>query len=287
MKSVKRMAALTACLLAFVLVLNGCSIISSVLGPKYETLEECFADPKIKEQVDAEVETAMENANLADVYSKTEALAEGNVLIYDYTYADAIEFTDECQRRAWYNTFIDELEPGRDQFESIAADLDESLNLEGITVRLVYRNADGTELMTYDYANPPAKQYYADVAECVSDPAVAQRLVNEYNFEQFTGKAYGEGNTLIYDLTFTEPWLEPGYTVENAAAGLATYCEDNAEPLTTDFSELSAVVDADPIAIRYNFFDLDGTPLYTHEFTSTAGTISSTGAAASASAAAA
>ncbi len=286
MKFVKRLAALTACLLAFTLVLTGCSIITSILGPKYETLEECFADPEIKEQVDAEVESAIADSGLSDMYSNVEARAEDNVLIYDYTYADAITFTDECQRRAWYNTFIDEIEPSRSQFEEIAADLDESLNLEGITVQLIYRNTDGTELMAYDYANPPAKQYYADIAECVSDPAVAQRLVDEFGFDQFTGTATGEGNTLIYNLTFNEQWLEPGYTVDDAAVDLAAFCEDNMSAFTIDFDELRAVVDADPIAIRYAFFDIDGTPLYVHEFTDTAGTITSNGEAVSVNAAA-
>lgn len=59
MKAAKRLTALAACLLAFTMLCTGCSTITSALGnifqPHYETLEECFADPEIKAEIDAEV----------------------------------------------------------------------------------------------------------------------------------------------------------------------------------------------------------------------------------------
>ena len=47
--------------------------------------EECFADPEIKAQVDAEVAASMAENEMMDAYANAEARAEGNVLIYDYT----------------------------------------------------------------------------------------------------------------------------------------------------------------------------------------------------------
>ena len=279
MKPAKRFTALAACLLAFTMLCTGCSTITSVLGgifqTHYETLEECFADPDIKEQVDAEVDAAMESNNTDGTYSAVQALAEGNTLIYDYTYADPIQWSDESEHRMWNNTFLEELASGKDQFEEVAETLGEELKIDGITIRLVYRNPDGTEVMSYDYANPPEPLYYATVEACMADPAVGVRFVDEFGFEDFTGTAYGEGNTLVYALTFVEPYVDGYYTAEDAVLDLTTYCENNSDAFTVDFQELCAVVDADPIAIRYDFFDTDGTQLYAHTFTSTAGDVTS------------
>lgn len=279
MKAAKRLTALAACLLAFTMLCTGCSAITSALGnifqPHYDTLEECFADPENKAQVDAEVDAAMESNNLNDVYASAEARAEENVLIYDYTYADAVTWVDESERRMWNNTFLEELESGRAQFEDVASSLSEELGIEGITVRLVYRNPDGAELMSYDYANPPAPVYFASVEECMADPAVATRFVDEFGFEEFTGVATGEGNTLVYALTFMVPFVDATYSAQDAAVDLAAYCEENSDAFTVDFEELRAVVDADPLQIRYDFYDYDGTQLYSHLFTDTSGSVTS------------
>ena len=81
MKPAKRFTALAACLLAFTMLCTGCSTITSVLGgifqTHYETLEECFANPDIKEQVDAEVDAAMESANMDGMYSAAQATRRG------------------------------------------------------------------------------------------------------------------------------------------------------------------------------------------------------------------
>lgn len=279
MKAAKRLTALAACLLAFTMLCTGCSTITSALGnifqPHYDTLEECFADPENKAQVDAEVDAAMESNNLNDVYASAEARAEENVLIYDYTYADAVTWVDESERRMWNNTFLEELEAGRSQFDAVAANIAEMYALEGVTVRLIYRNPDGAELMSYDYANPPAPVYYASVEECMADPAVATRFVDEFGFEEFTGVASGEGNTLVYALTFMVPFVDATYSAQDAAVDLAAYCEENSDAFTVDFEELRAVVDADPLQIRYDFYDYDGTQLYSHLFTDTSGSVTS------------
>lgn len=279
MKAAKRLTALAACLLAFTMLCTGCSTITSALGnifqPHYETLEECFADPEIKAEIDAEVAASMAENEMMDAYANAEARAEGNVLIYDYTYANTVTWADESERRMWNNTFLEELESGRAQFEDVASSLSEELGIEGITVRLVYRNPDGTELMSYDYANPPAPVYYASVEECMADPAVAQRFVDEFGFEEFTGVASGEGNTLVYALTFMVPFVDATYSAQDAAVDLAAYCEENSDAFTVDFEELRAVVDADPLQIRYDFYDYDGTQLYSHLFTDTSGSVTS------------
>ena len=279
MKAAKRLTALAACLLAFTMLCTGCSTITSALGnifqPHYETLEECFADPEIKAEIDAEVAASMAENEMMDAYANAEARAEGNVLIYDYTYANTVTWVDESERRMWNNTFLEELESGRAQFEDVASSLSEELGIEGITVRLVYRNPDGTELMSYDYANPPAPVYYASVEECMADPAVAQRFVDEFGFEEFTGVASGEGNTLVYALTFMVPFVDATYSAQDAAVDLAAYCEENSDAFTVDFEELRAVVDADPLQIRYDFYDYDGTQLYSHLFTDTSGSVTS------------
>ena len=279
MKAAKRLTALAACLLAFTMLCTGCSTITSALGnifqPHYDTLEECFADPEIKAEIDAEVAASMAENEMMDAYANAEARAEGNVLIYDYTYANTVTWVDESERRMWNNTFLEELESGRAQFEDVASSLSEELGIEGITVRLVYRNPDGTELMSYDYANPPAPVYYASVEECMADPAVATRFVEEFGFEEFTGVASGEGNTLVYALTFMVPFVDATYSAQDAAVDLAAYCEENSGAFTVDFEELRAVVDADPLQIRYDFYDYDGTQLYSHLFTDTSGSVTS------------
>ena len=135
MKAAKRLTALAACLLAFTMLCTGCSTITSALGnifqPHYETLEECFADPEIKAEIDAEVAASMAENEMMDAYANAEARAEGNVLIYDYTYANTVTWVDESERRMWNNTFLEELESGRAQFEDVASSLSEELGIEG------------------------------------------------------------------------------------------------------------------------------------------------------------
>ena len=141
MKAAKRLTALAACLLAFTMLCTGCSTITSALGnifqPHYDTLEECFADPEIKAEIDAEVAASMAENEMMDAYANAEARAEGNVLIYDYTYANTVTWADESERRMWNNTFLEELEAGRSQFDAVAANIAEMYALEGVTVRLV------------------------------------------------------------------------------------------------------------------------------------------------------
>ena len=57
--------------------------------------------------------------------------------------------------------------------------------------------------------------------------------------DRFTGVASGEGNTLVYALTFMVPFVDATYSAQDAAVDLAAYCEENSGAFTVDFEAVS------------------------------------------------
>ena len=147
--------------------------------------------------------------------------------------------------------------------------------LEGVTARLVYRNPDGAELMSYDYANPPAPVYYASVEECMADPRSRSALSMNSALRNSPASLPARGNTLVYALTFMVPFVDATYSAQDAAVDLAAYCERRtAAPLPWTLKSC-APLSTHPLQIRYDFYDYDGTQLYSHLFTDTSGSVTS------------
>ena len=263
MKQAKRLTLILVAMLMLAITLTGCSAIrsfASAIGIGSQTLEEYLSDPETAQQVNEEVASMVsEDAGLS-----IEVAAEENVLIYRCTMDTQVELTDESIRRMWVNSVIESCAEEQSTYEDIGQQLTSELNLEEVTVRLEYYNADGSELLIYDYANPPEAEMYASVEECLAEEGVAQRFVDEFGLDGtgMSAIAYGEDNTLVYEMTMDEPFE----VSEQTAADLEAYTEEQEDAFTVDFMEFRLVVDAPEFTIRYVFKNPDGTVLYSHEF---------------------
>ena len=138
MKHAKRFTALLACLLAVVLMSTACS-------GKPKDVEAYLQDDTVAQQLDEQL-SAMESSD----YS-VDVTAEGNTLIYTFAFGQQIDLSDETVN----STVVSALESGMEQqssvFEGIVDELQNEVQDAGVKVRIVYNNADGTEIYSCEF----------------------------------------------------------------------------------------------------------------------------------------
>ena len=138
MKHAKRFTALLAYLLAVVLMCTACS-------GKPKDVEAYLQDETVAQQLDEQL-SAMESSD----YS-VDVTAEGNTLIYTFAFGQQIDLSDETVS----STVVSALESGMEQqssvFEGIVDELQNEVQDAGVKVRIVYNNADGTEIYSCEF----------------------------------------------------------------------------------------------------------------------------------------
>lgn len=73
---------------------------------------------------------------------------KGNVVVYTYTFTEYIEPDAAEDMREQFATSIEEVAP---TFEGVAQGLEEESGIDGISVRVIYLNTDGTEIYSHDF----------------------------------------------------------------------------------------------------------------------------------------
>ncbi len=109
---------------------------SKASSKQYATLKECLDDPNSLTGID-EVKKA--SSDVLDIDVK----ADGNVLVYDYTYRTQV---DESLLPSVKSTLDKSLEATESTFVTLADTLQSQIE-EDIEIKVVYRNADG-EIIT-------------------------------------------------------------------------------------------------------------------------------------------
>ena len=173
MKPYKTCALVLACLLAAVMLCTACSLIptfesssaaSSEAAPTPATEEESsemsssapqtglwssvgeyLEDPSVVEQIDAEIAAAEGTGLAIAVY------ADGNTLVYDYTYAEQLDLSDETTKPSMVDALKSGIEAQAAAYENIAAMLRSVISADDIKVRLTYNNADGSEIYSCEF----------------------------------------------------------------------------------------------------------------------------------------
>lgn len=111
----------------------------------YSSVGDYLADPAVIAELDETI-AAMEGSGMAVTVS-----ADGNTLVYTYTYETQLDIPDEDTLA----TFADAMKAGLTEqasaFEGIADSLRTIIDADDIAVRLVYCNADGTELYSHTF----------------------------------------------------------------------------------------------------------------------------------------
>lgn len=174
MKPYRTCALVLACLLAAVMLCTACSLIptfesssaasseavptpapeeessetSSSSAPQpglWSSVGEYLEDPSVVEQIDAEIAAAEGTGLAIAVY------ADGNTLVYDYTYAEQLDLSDETTRQSMVDALKNGTEAQAATYENIAAMLRSVISADDIKVRLTYNNADGSEIYSCEF----------------------------------------------------------------------------------------------------------------------------------------
>ena len=172
MKPYRTCALVLACLLAAVMLCTACSLIptfesssaassEAVPTPAHEeessetssapqtglwsSVGEYLEDPSVVEQIDAEIAAAEGTGLAIAVY------ADGNTLVYDYTYAEQLDLSDETTRQSMVDALKSGTEAQSATYENIAAMLRSVISADDIKVRLTYNNADGSEIYSCEF----------------------------------------------------------------------------------------------------------------------------------------
>lgn len=138
MKNTKRFAAVLACLLAVALLFTACS-------GKPKNIEAYLKNETVAKQLDEQL------SSMSSDEFTVEIAGEGNTLIYTFTFGEAIDLSDETIKAAIVSALESGMEQQRSVFEGIADELQEQVEEENVKVRIVYNNADGTEIYSGEF----------------------------------------------------------------------------------------------------------------------------------------
>ena len=119
-------------MLEIITMLSGC-------GSQPATLEEYIS-------YDEEARTTLESMS-----SSTEGLevaVEDNTIIYTYTYDNTL---DSSMIESVSEQLEKTIDSSESTFRSMADSLEEESGIDGITIRVIYLNNDGTELVNKEY----------------------------------------------------------------------------------------------------------------------------------------
>ena len=119
-------------MLAIITMLSGC-------GSQPATLEEYISNYE-------EARTTLESMS-----SSTEGLevaVEDNTIIYTYTYDNTL---DSSMIESVSEQLEKTIDSSESTFRSMADSLEEESGIDGITIRVIYLNNDGTELVNKEY----------------------------------------------------------------------------------------------------------------------------------------
>lgn len=119
-------------MIVMIIMLSGC-------GSQPSTLEEYISN-------DEEAMTTLES-----VSSSTEGLevdVEDNTIIYTYTYDNTL---DSSMIESVSQQLEKTIDSSESTFRSMADTLEEESGIDGITIRVIYLNNDGTELVNKEY----------------------------------------------------------------------------------------------------------------------------------------
>ena len=160
MKKMKVLSSVFAFLLASSLVFTGCTSSEKAeeTSETVETTTETVAASETTEKAALTLEEFIkENPVYQEVLDTTASSAEdettavtikaeGNVLVYTFKLKEQEEIPEE-QKIAMSEAFKNQ----ESTLDASIKDMEEGTGVEGIVIRFVYLNADGTEIVNFDY----------------------------------------------------------------------------------------------------------------------------------------
>ena len=111
---------------------------------------------------------------------------------------------------------------------------------------------------------------FEDIDEYLADETVANQL--ESLIEMYEGQGldvaiFGDYDTITYTYTYTEDMLASGITLDEIAEQLDSYFETAKSSMQTSVNQIQSLVEVSPIKNVIEYYNVDGTLLYTITFT--------------------
>ncbi|MGN0658710.1 MAG: DUF4854 domain-containing protein [Emergencia sp.] len=114
------------------------------------TLTGCGEPSTLEEYInsDADAKEAIESMNSSTDEGGMTVEVKGNSIIYTYQFADTIEADLLDDVKAQFEQYM---ESAGSTFENIASTMEEESGIDGITVKVIYLNGDGSEIYSKEY----------------------------------------------------------------------------------------------------------------------------------------
>lgn len=127
---------------------------------------------------------------------------------------------------------------------------------------------DGEEATTRKHSTSVAM--FEDVDEYLADETVTNQiesLIEMYEGQGLDVAIFGDYDTITYTYTYTEDMLASGITIDVIAEQLDTYFETAKSSMQASVNQIQSLVEVSPIKNVVEYYNVDGTLLYTITFT--------------------
>lgn len=112
---------------------------------------------------------------------------------------------------------------------------------------------------------------FADIDEYLADPTVSKQLdnlISTYEGQGLDVDIIGDYDKITYTYTYQIDVLSQGITLDQIADQLDSYFENAASTMQTSVNQIQALVEVSPITNVIEYYNNDGTLLYTTSFVS-------------------
>lgn len=141
MITAKRIAWLL-CIGLLLTFLTGCTAQST----GYETVQDYIESPMMQELLAFETQHPKEDTGFIKTVS-----AEGNTLIYTFTFEEPLDLSDPDAQARVEAYLTDRCMEATADYAAIHEELYSIVPVDGIVIRLVYRNTDGSVIYEHEY----------------------------------------------------------------------------------------------------------------------------------------
>lgn len=111
----------------------------------YNNIEDYLADPAVKAQMDASMDS-MQTSDMSIVVT-----GEGNALVYTFTYGVQLDLSDEATKESVVSALEEGMAQQADVYTGIADSLRPLVTAKDVSVRIIYNNADGSEIYSCEF----------------------------------------------------------------------------------------------------------------------------------------
>lgn len=109
----------------------------------FSSVEEYLNNPSVKAAMDALTDSAKDQGIVMEI------TGDGNTMVYAYTYQEQMDLSDATVKDGVKTALDAAMESQKDTFETGLNQIRAAINPD-VSIKIIYYNADGTEIASYD-----------------------------------------------------------------------------------------------------------------------------------------